>query len=146
MRVPEYARAQRSEASIQMQVAGWLDKYLAPPAMFTAFPAGGGGYDRGAKLKSMGLKAGVPDLVIFWRDQVYFIEIKTATGRASDRQKEMWETIALALPSCRISECRSLEDVKEAVRMFGLPLKSISKNNERMQLALDASFKPNETL
>ena len=38
------------------------------------------------KLKTLGVRAGVSDLVLIW-DKVYFIELKTPKGRQQDSQK-----------------------------------------------------------
>lgn len=63
-RVGKSADGTKSETSLHMNVAGYLDKHLAAPAWYTTFPAGGGGEFRGMILKGMGLKAGVPDILI----------------------------------------------------------------------------------
>ena len=44
----------------------------------------------GNKNKAMGLQAGRSDMELLWRGSVYFIELKTATGRQSKGQK-LWE-------------------------------------------------------
>ena len=61
--------------------------------------AGRGGAIRTAQLITMGLFPGVGDLVVWWNTpsgtKVGYLEVKTATGRQSDRQKhfqEMCET------------------------------------------------------
>lgn len=44
---------------------------------------------KGARLKALGLRAGVSDLVLMGLDgRAYFLEIKTATGKLSDSQKK----------------------------------------------------------
>lgn len=43
----------------------------------------------GAKFKAQGVIAGVPDLVFVWAGKTHYIEVKTATGRLSDRQKAL---------------------------------------------------------
>ncbi len=40
-----------------------------------------------AKLKRMGLLAGVPDLVLVLENEIVFVEIKTETGRLSPAQR-----------------------------------------------------------
>lgn len=42
----------------------------------------------GKRLKCEGVLAGVPDLVIVGKGEVFFVEIKTPTGKQSDSQKE----------------------------------------------------------
>lgn len=43
--------------------------------------------------KSLGLIAGVSDLIIIRPDEVLFIEVKTETGRQSDKQKSFQSKI-----------------------------------------------------
>src|ERR1700682_4291340 len=58
------------EQALQIAAAEYLTRALPDYARFTAFPAGGGGRVRGARLKAMGLKGGVPDLLFWWRPYV----------------------------------------------------------------------------
>lgn len=133
----------QSETSLQMQCAGLLDKYLAPPALYTAFPAGGGGFERGTRLKSMGLKAGFPDLMIMWGggkpnwkmptnwyvdvwahhpgSGLYLVELKTENGVISAAQKKMHAAIKLTLPGAEIAICRSLEEFQAKLDEWNLP-------------------------
>ena len=48
---------------------------------FTAFPAGGGGRVRGAKLKKAGLQAGWPDIQLVYQGRYFGLEVKTQTGK-----------------------------------------------------------------
>lgn len=41
----------------------------------------------GARFKTLGVVAGVSDLILLAPNQVYFIELKDSTGRQSDHQK-----------------------------------------------------------
>ena len=57
--------------------------------------AGAGGKIRTAQLITMGLFPGVGDLVVWWHEKdrirIGYLEVKTATGRQSDRQKHFQE-------------------------------------------------------
>lgn len=44
----------------------------------------------------MGVKAGIPDLMLIWRGKVYGLEIKTRTGRSSREQDAMLAAIIAA--------------------------------------------------
>lgn len=66
-----------SEETLHRQVASYLSITIKPPLFWTTFPAGGGGKVRGAKLKALGLKAGMPDILVFAPGQTYGIELKT---------------------------------------------------------------------
>lgn len=63
-RKPKPPKGAKSEHSLHWHVNGLLEKHLALPAWHTTFPAGGGGEMRGRILKSLGLKSGVPDILI----------------------------------------------------------------------------------
>ena len=58
-------------------------------------PANGGKRNKieGKKFKRMGVRAGVSDLVYCRNGLVYFIELKTATGRQQPSQKEFAEQV-----------------------------------------------------
>jgi len=58
------------------------------PGVFAFHPANGG-YRRpieAARLKGLGVRPGVPDVVAIHRGQVYAIELKTKHGRTADTQ------------------------------------------------------------
>jgi hypothetical protein len=48
----------------------------------------------GGVLKGMGVIAGVPDLLFFYKGKLHGIELKTAKGTQSEGQKE-WQKMAL---------------------------------------------------
>ena len=134
----------QSELSLQMACAGLLDKHLAPPAIFTSFPAGGGGEMRGRILKAAGLKAGFPDLMIMWGgwDQfkivnpidpgsgLYLVELKTIRGNLSQAQREMHAAIKATLPGCEIAVCRTIEEFQSQLDTWGVPKRELSKNQQ----------------
>lgn len=128
----------KSEHSLQWHVAGLLDKHLAAPAWYTAFPAGGGGEMRGKILKGMGLKSGIPDIWIICpvtlqlTDRsvlvplLYGLELKkTGKGTPSDAQIATQQT--LTLMGVRCANCDNLEQVKQVVfGEWGLPYQDIT--------------------
>jgi hypothetical protein len=68
------------------------------PSVF-AFHSANGGYRRpveAARLKGLGVRPGVPDVIAFHRGQVYAIELKTESGRATDSQLGAIEEIRAA--------------------------------------------------
>ena len=65
----------------------------------------------GAKLKRMGVKAGMPDLCIVWRGRPIFIELKTLKGRLSVNQIGMMA--ALTVAGAVVVTCRSVDEVSE---------------------------------
>jgi len=66
----------------------------------------------GAKMKAEGVVAGVADLVLLVRRAGYgalLVEMKTATGRQSEAQRE-WERIVTANDDYKYVICRSIEE------------------------------------
>lgn len=124
-RAPRPRRAE--EQDLQISIAQFLDLALKHPETFwTAFPAGGGGKARGGQLKAMGLKAGVPDLLVIHAGRVLWIELKrpAAKGRragtTSDAQDDMHD--ALRRAGCWTIVCRSLVEVQRALEAHHVPL------------------------
>jgi len=115
------------EDAFHADVAGWLAWALPAPAFWTTFPAGGGGFNRGLRLKRLGLKAGVPDILVFrplgrFRAGLFAggIELKTDEGRLSEVQVETHELLRAA--GFAIAVCRSLGQVKAALAAWGFAL------------------------
>lgn len=78
------------ESDIQIQVADWL-RLFESARDFIFFSIPNEGMDRAspvrlAKLKRMGLRPGVADIVIIWHGRAYFLELKTPDGIQSERQ------------------------------------------------------------
>lgn len=97
-------------------------KYLRHEGVFChSVPNEGAGKDaaiRTAQLITMGLYPGVGDLVVWWTKEnetvIGYLEVKTATGRQSDRQKrfeEMCKTRGIPY-----HVVRSVEDVQEYMK------------------------------
>jgi hypothetical protein len=127
------------ETALHIACAGWLAMRLIPPTFFTTFPAGGGGRERGQKLKRMGLKPGMPDILIFDRHIVgnipypliYGVELKSADGRVSSDQRTTHSDLRdVGIP---IAVVRSLDDLKSALIGWDIPIKSMTPAQERLQ-------------
>ena len=124
----------RSELSIHIEMAGYLRGHLLPPAFFTHFPAGGGGYHRGQILHEMGLKPGFPDFLIVW-GAMYCVEIKNDIGTLSDNQKECHKLLRAA--GAHIAVCRTLIALKAQLSIWGIPVSLIGHNSNAFQDAVD---------
>lgn len=120
-----------TEAQLHRQIAGLLRAWLLPPAIFTTFPAGGGGEMRGKFLRASGLKAGWPDIQIVHQGRLYLIELKTQKGRVSPAQVECHAELRGA--GCAVAVCRSLEDVQAALDEWHLPKRRVSLSAQRLQ-------------
>lgn len=115
----------RPEQSLQIAVAQYLGRTLDPCVVWSAIGHGGGGKVRGAILKGMGVKAGLPDLLIWWSDKASGydycagIELKSPMGRLSVAQRRMGERLRRV--GVLVYVCRSLDDVQIVVRELGIP-------------------------
>lgn len=85
-----------SERAFHKTVAQYLNYALPKDAWWTTIPAGGGGLIRGVHLKAMGYKAGTPDILIIWRGEVYWIELKADGGRLSRSQSDTSQSLRVA--------------------------------------------------
>lgn len=63
--------------------------------------------------KSLGLIAGVSDLIIIQPNKVSFVEVKTQSGKQSEKQKEFQNKVELL--GFKYYLVRSLEDFKKLV-------------------------------
>lgn len=155
---PRPPKGTKSETSLHWHVAGLLNKHLAEPAWWTTFPAGGGGEMRGKILKSLGLKAGIPDILICvpvqalvmlasghvgneWHtlQLMHWIELKKLkSGKISDVQIET--QAKLTSIGCRVANCDSLELVKAILAEWQLPYQAESARQETISTALKNAF------
>ena len=118
------------EQRLQREVANYLSWALMPPTWFTAIPAGGGGELRGKILKGMGLRAGVPDILIVHDGQAKWLELKSPRGVLSEAQRATHS--ALNATGCPVVICRSLDEVRGAVWAWGIPLRETKPSLERI--------------
>lgn len=121
----------REEQNLQISVARYLEATLAPEVVFSAIGHGGGGRTRGAILKGMGVKAGLPDIMIWWQQRIVRgawsgdesvcvgLELKSAHGRLSPAQSLMKNRLLRV--SVEVFACRSVEDVQRVVSDLGIP-------------------------
>lgn len=65
-----------------------------------------------------GLLAGVSDLIVLIRSEIYFFEIKTLTGKQSDKQKDFENRVNLL--GHKYYLVRSLEDFKNILQLIKL--------------------------
>jgi hypothetical protein len=120
-----YADLRIAEADLHKSVAALLDVVLLPPALWTTFPAGYGklGKATAGHLRGVGLKAGMPDIMIFHKGRCFGIELKVPGGKLSKDQFEMHELLAEA--GVPVEVCYNLEDVVTALIGFNLPIRDL---------------------
>lgn len=113
-----------TEAQIQRSCVQWFQAALHPNVAWCAIP--NGGYRRrveAAIMKGLGTVPGAPDLVLWYPPgKSLCLEIKTDKGRVSESQ--YWFHGKLQWCGVPVAICRSLDDVIEACRIHGVPMKS----------------------
>ena len=122
----------KPEQVLQIQVARYLEVTLRPPTWWSAVGHGGGGLIRGALLKRMGVKKGVPDLLVIhpvasagselgcW---LVGIELKAPKGRQSPEQVAVQRAFEQAGGFYAVA--RSVDEVEDILRGVGVPLYSM---------------------
>jgi hypothetical protein len=111
-----------TEDALQKQVAGFLNTSLGQDAVWWHTPNGGSRNKvEAAKLKGMGVKPGVPDVLIFWPAGCMAIELKSDAGRVQPSQAEMMR--ALEVCGFYVAVCRSLNEVQDALRAARVPMR-----------------------
>jgi hypothetical protein len=106
------------EADLHRQVCDYLGLALLPPAWFTTFPA-----DGATRRGRIGLKRGVPDILIVHDGRAYWIELKSRRGQVSNDQG--WTILAIEAAGARAYVCRSLDDVIIGLRYWSIPIREV---------------------
>ena len=114
-----------TEIYFHTTVADLLDWVLLPPALWTTFPAGWGklGKATAGRLHGSGLKAGFPDILIFFNGRCTGLELKVPGGKLSDKQKAMHARLAEA--GVRVYVCYNIDEVIAALRQASLPVRNM---------------------
>lgn len=115
--------ARQVEYALHCAVADYLRAVLPPDVLWSTIGHGGGGKIRGAKLKRAGLRPGIADLIIGWRDlcraYVLWIELKTKRGRQSPEQ---WSFEHLAASVGQMYHiAHSVQEVESLLQSYGVP-------------------------
>jgi hypothetical protein len=112
-------RDRLTEEALQRAVFAHLAA-RAQPGVFAFHPANGG-YRRpveAARLKGLGVRAGVPDVIAIHRGQVYALELKTEHGKATEGQLQAIEEIRAAGGHAQI--CCGLDCALAVLERWGL--------------------------
>jgi hypothetical protein len=110
------------ETAIHMNVAALLHLTLPPRIQWWHTPNGEVRSARtGAKLKRMGVKAGIPDFLLYDTQSgyLYCIEVKTKVGALSAQQKA-WKAQFDRSPTGRYAVVRSTEEANQVIAEWGL--------------------------
>ncbi len=112
------ARCNRPEESLHRSVASYLDACLPLDAVWFHPPNGGARSVAEAGIfKALGVKAGIPDVVIVWQGRPYFIELKPEKGKLTQAQAAM--LMRLQKAGAPASVCRSVEAVEGELLAWG---------------------------
>ena len=116
----------RPEAALHEAVVAFLQYALPSDAVLFMIPnegrrGGRAGMLDGARMKKMGLAAGMPDLCVLHDTFLYCIELKTKKGRVTPVQKEMHARLLRA--GAEVEICRDVKAVERFLTGF-IPLKA----------------------
>lgn len=113
----------RPEEALHRAVAEFLTLALPEDAWFCHVPNGGKrSKSEAARFKAMGVKAGVPDLLIIYQGRAHWVELKAGKGRLSEAQQTV--RAQLYAVDCHWADCRSLDDVEWWIGQWGIPLRA----------------------
>ena len=108
-----------TENQIQRSIAKYLDMVLPGDAFWTAInPIPGKSIVAASNSKKMGMKAGVPDILIIFRGHSIFIEVKREGGYLDKRQKSIHADIYMA--GATVYTARSIDDIIEILELEGV--------------------------
>ena len=108
-----------AEDKIQLSILDYLDLVLPEALVFHVPNQGLRSLTTGKKFKLLGMRAGVPDLVMIHRGVCFFIEIKSPKGVVSPAQKDFCEAAGRAGAGWVVARC--VEDVRNALRLWNIP-------------------------
>ena len=115
----------RPEEMLQKAVAQFLDLALLPGAVYFHVPNQRGTRKRweNALLKALGVKAGIPDIVVVYAARAFFIELKAPGRLASKIQKDMHAQLGDA--GCPVAVCKTLPEVEGVLAAWEIPMRAV---------------------
>jgi VRR-NUC domain len=121
--IHERKKRRHLEDDLQSSVVEYLRWALPGNATFWAVPNGGKRHRReAARMVRLGVRAGVPDLTVVYGGRIFCLELKTPAGTVDANQQQMHRKLhACGVP---VAVCRSLEEVADALREWGVPLQA----------------------
>lgn len=121
------SRRRHPEDDLQITCADWCRLVLAPSVIWHhSVNEGKRGRAAAGIAKAMGQRPGWPDFVFIWSDGaplplVAFVELKTESGRLSGNQEGFRDDAKVIGADWAL--CRSFEEFRAALEVFGVPLK-----------------------
>lgn len=110
-------RRTQQEFRLQLAVVKHLQSAF-PTLIWTHVANRPGDAKDGYMKKLMGSKAGVPDLLFWWRGGAGAIELKAPQGRVATAQNKFLS--ALHSVGVKVAVCRSVAEVHKALKSWGL--------------------------
>jgi hypothetical protein len=111
----------RPEQALHIAVARYLTVALRPPVWWSSIEhASKLGAVAAGMRRARGVKAGIPDIIIFWPEGKAGIELKSPTGSLSPMQNKTIDDWIAA--GAHVAVCKHLEEVVEALMIWGIPL------------------------
>ena len=120
---------QPTEGQLHASVAELLDVLLLSPAFFTTFPAGGYGLSKalGGIMKRRGLKAGMPDILVFYDGRCIGIELKVGKNKLSAAQVMTIDKLERA--GIKVYVCRTIDQIVSLLVKEKFPLRGHTHEN-----------------
>lgn len=112
-----------SEYDFHRTVIAFLNRAVSAHDVMYFHPANGGYRfaTEAARLKLMGVIAGMPDLGLIHQGRCSWLELKARKGRITAAQAYCHQRLQEA--GSPVSVCRTLEDVEAALVRAGIPIK-----------------------
>ncbi len=114
-------RRHAPEQALQRAVGELLNFTLGGLAWWSHFPAGGGGELRGKILRGLGLKPGVPDIILVDGSRCFWLELKSKRGQLSQAQLDCHR--ALLRAGCPVAVIRDINEVLPQLQRWGIALR-----------------------
>jgi len=109
----------RPEEQIQRAVVSHL-KARSMPGVFFFHPANGGRRTKAEAgiFKALGVRAGVPDLIVVYRAQIFGLELKADSGRLTPIQRQALNDMEVA--GARTAVAHSLDEALVTLECWGV--------------------------
>lgn len=121
------ARAKLSEKELHKAVAAYFNCFLPNTVIWFHYKANELTKRSGGIWKARGVKAGIPDFYLTWRDtrdRTLYIELKSARGRVSPTQANMHSRLEAIGHSVEVA--RSLDEVEAILEHYCVPVRKIA--------------------
>lgn len=112
------------ELELHRAVSAALDLVLAGGAWWTSIEHSYAGIRQGARRKSIGVKRGIPDVLVVAGGRALWVELKSPRGSLTPDQKAVHEQLRDA--GGEVAVCRSVEQVLDALRSWGVPMREVA--------------------